>query len=230
MNTNYSFCNESFLYLFFLKPYIYNQFMNERYTRKVIQSMDNNCPKFNIIFKYNEKKRIRATFIVFDGDIGVGDVKCICALYDGNRTRPHCYFFELYGDNTVGCIEVFINKRVVIKLNVGDSIDNYFDLICSMFDDKYDNEFSALFYKESDNFLRIIDFNYDDFDDRKKILLSDGKDNIDIKYFNEVKIIENNKYQLFFSDANKNYIVCKNIYPDILNICVSDINLFNNQY
>ena len=123
MTNNFKFCNDDFLNLYCYKPApFYNQFYLEDATKSLIDSMGEH-PNFHLVFKYNPEKRIRATFIVFDEEgLQEMDVKCICVLFHGDRRDNYCFFYEMYEDQTIGCVQVahqYNSDRIVLEMNVG---------------------------------------------------------------------------------------------------------------
>ena len=208
MTENFKFCNKEFLYSFVYKPsYYYNQFGIEEATRDVIDSVGEH-PKFHIVFNYDEKKKIRATFIVFDQkEFKELDVSCICVLFQGDRFNNYCYFYEVYDDNTIGCIQVCegINTdRKVLDLNVGTNIDEYFKKLCERFDLFNNNSITMLYYLEKENRFRLLDLIESEFEGRCIPLLGG-------KPIKESKIINSEKFIFYKSQVNGNYLVARTI-------------------
>ena len=171
MTDNFQFCNEVFLPLFNSRPgHFYNQFGNEKFTKEVLDSMGKH-PGCKIEFRYHDAKRIRATFVTFEDAKRELDVACICVLFHGDRLQHHCYFYEVYENGSIGCIETTNQNRIVRELNVGTDIDSYFERLCASFgESKYDTV-TMLFYRESDECFRVLDIELPDLACRSRILL-----------------------------------------------------------
>jgi hypothetical protein len=171
MTNNFKFCNEDFLPLFNYKPsYFYNQFGNIDFTEEVLDSMGEH-PECGIEFRYSDVKKIRATFITFADATEELDVKCICVLFHGDRFDYHCYFYEVYEDGMLGCVETTNNERIVKYIGAGIDTDQCFEKLCAYFgESKYDSV-TMLFYKESDDCFRVLDICPSEFDNRSRILL-----------------------------------------------------------
>ena len=161
MTKNFEFCNENFLDFYYHEPWrFYNQFYLEDSTRSLIDSMGDH-PDFHLVFKYNAEKRIRATFIVFDDkELKDMDVKCICVLFHGDSRDNYCYFYEVYEDSTIGCVQVahqLDSKRIVLGMDVGTDIDAYFDKLCSRLGQSTYESTTMLYHRDGEDDFRLLD-------------------------------------------------------------------------
>ena len=144
-------------------------------------------PNFHLVFKYNPEKRIRATFIVFDEEgLQEMDVKCICVLFHGDRRDNYCFFYEMYEDQTIGCVQVahqYNSDRIVLEMNVGTDINTYFDKLCDILGNPMYESTTMLYYKENDNCFRLLDMILSELPGRCFPLLG-GEPTIEIKKCN----------------------------------------------
>jgi len=223
MTKNFKFCNEDFLPLFCYKPApFYNQFNLEKQTKLVLDSMGEH-PDYHLVFKYNPEKRIRATFIVFDDEeLENLDVKCICVLFHGHRLDSYCYFYEVYDDSTIGCIQVakqFDDSRIVLEMNVGTDIDKYFDKLCSMFGKPSTESITMLYYKDDDDCFRLLDMILSELSGRCLPLLGGAPiiENI---------TINNTNFIIYKSKENMNYLIARTVDgKNPSDIMLSDIEI-----
>lgn len=169
MTNNFRFCNEEFLPYFCTTAYrFYNQFLVEEETRALLDSIGEH-PECRIVFKYDPEKKVRATFILFDGELAEVDVKCICTLFHGDRFEDRCYFYEVYEDGTIGCVQVadgFDEERRVLAIDVGEDVDAYFYSLCASFDAPKTDAVAMLFYNETDDSFRLLDIEPSELADR----------------------------------------------------------------
>lgn len=221
MTKNFKFCNIEFLPLFNSKPYyFYNQFYNKAFTSQLLDSMGDH-PNCKIEFKYNDKKRIRATFITFDDAINEMDVKCICILFHGDRNEYYCYFYELHEDGSIGCVEVANNNddnRIVRYLNAGTNTNEYFKKLCSFFGESKYETVTMLFYKETDDCFRILDMDLSQLDSRSLALLGSTPTKT-------CEIHNNIKFVFYKSQEDSSYLVARtNDGINIVDALLSDID------
>lgn len=223
MTKNFKFCNEDFLYLYYYNPApFYNQFYIEDATKSIIDSMGNH-PNFHLIFKYNAEKRIRATFIVFDDEeLEDLDVKCICTLFHGDRSDSYCFFYEMYEDSIIGCVQVahqYDSQRIAIEMNVGIDVDIYFNKLCSMFGKPVYESTTMLYYRESDNCFRLLDMILSELPGRCVPLLG-GTPVVENKSINNVNFL------IYKSQQDTSFLVSRTLDgKNPTDIMLSDIEI-----
>ncbi len=227
MTKNFEFCNAQFLPFFSDRRYsFYNQFYNRDLTLELLNSIGE-LPNCKVEFRYNDEKRIRATFIIFEDPLEDQDVKCICTLFHGHRFDYHCYFYDVFkGDNIIGCVEVASNNtedRIGRYLDAGTNIDDYFQKLCSFFDAPNHEDIAMLFYNEVDDCFRILDINPSDLKIRSSVLLGS-------KPIKACETYEGVDFIFFKSTIDNSYLVARtNDGQNLVNAFLSDIEILKNK-
>jgi hypothetical protein len=170
MTKNIIYCNRDFLPEFkYYAASFYNHFNCLEQTQQLLDEIGSH-PKCKINFEYNAEKRIRATFITFEDAAEDLEVFCIALLFFGERHKYRCYFYEVYDDGAIHCVEVG-NGRVVRYLNAGKDTNTYFEKLCANVDYPNTETVAMVFYKEEDDTWRILDIDLCDLDMRSRRLL-----------------------------------------------------------